>query len=158
MRYQIAGFTLACWVTGAMLASEPKPHAVPTDADARQQVLNMGKEWVAAESKHDEAVLRRILDDKFVATFGGGKKPYDKESFIRAILAGDADPTESQTLTDETVLIDGDTAVVIGTDTLHGIRNGAPYTEVARYTGTYIHRHGRWLALAEHMVDVPPPK
>ncbi len=48
--------------------------------------------------------------------------------------------------------------MVVGTDTLHGTKDGAPHTEVARYTATYIYRHGRWLALAEHMVFVPPPK
>lgn len=48
-----------------------------------------------AEIKHDEATLVRILDDKFVLSFGAGK-PYDKEAFIKGILRRDVDPTESQ--------------------------------------------------------------
>ena len=123
-------------------------------ADAKQQVLDLGKEWVAAEIKHDANTLRRILDDKFVASFGA-KKPYDKEGFIKLICSGDVDPTESQTLTDETVIVDGDTAVVVGTDTLRGTKSGTTYTEVARYTVTYIHRQEQWVALAEHLVEVP---
>jgi ketosteroid isomerase-like protein len=123
-------------------------------ADAKQQLLDLGEEWVAAEMKHDANILRRILDDKFVASFGA-KKPYDKESFIKLICRGDVDPTESQTLTDETVIVDGDTAVVVGTDTLRGTKNGTTYAEVARYTVTYIHRQGHWVALAEHLVEVP---
>src|SRR5208282_3212344 len=123
-------------------------------SDAKQQVLNLGEEWAAAEMKHDANTLRRILDDKFVASFGA-RKPYDKEDFIKLICSGDVDPTESQTLTDETVIVDEDTAVVVGTDTLRGTKNGTTYTEVARYTVTYIHRQGQWVALAEHLVEVP---
>jgi hypothetical protein len=67
----------------------------------------------------------------------------------------DVDPTESQVLTDETVVIDGDTAVVFGTDTVHGTENGAVYTQTLRYTVTSIRRHGRWLALAEPLVKAP---
>ena len=129
----------------------------PSSFGAKQQVLDLSKEWVAAEIKHDANTLRRILDDKFVASFGA-EKPYDKEAFIKLIVTGDVDPTESQTLTDETVVIDQDTAVVVGTDTLRGTKKGAAYTLVARYTVTYIRRHGEWAALAEHLVELPQAK
>jgi len=148
---------LACCMATSSVATEPKNSKTLPPADAKQQVLDLGKEWVAAEIKHDAARLRRILDDKFVASFGA-QKPLDKEAFIKEILAGDLDPTESQTLTDETVVIDHDTAVVVGTDTLHGTHKGTAYTLVARYTVTYIRRHGHWLALAEHLVEVPQSK
>jgi len=125
--------------------------------DAKQQVLDLEKDWVTAEFKHDEAALRRILDDKFLVSFGPNK-PYDKESFIKDELSGEVDPTESQTLADQHVIIDRDTAVVVGTDTLRGTKNGASYEMVARYTATYIYRNGRWVALAEHLVEVPRSK
>jgi ketosteroid isomerase-like protein len=124
---------------------------------AKQQVQELEQEWVAAEHNHDAAALRRILDDKFVASFGA-EKPYEKEAFIKEIVSGDVDPTESQTLTDRTVTIDHDTAVVVGTDTQRGTRKGAPYTAVYRYTVTYIRRHGQWVAIAEHLVEVPQAK
>jgi|SRR5579859_118822 len=147
--------TLACCLTASSAATEPKKSKTP--ADARQQVLDRGKEWAGAENKHDATKLRRILDDKFVASFDAGK-PRDKETFIKHILAGDVDPTQSQTLTDETVVIDHDTAVVVGTDTMRGTDKGTAYTLVARYTVTYIRRNGEWLALAEHLVMVPQSK
>jgi hypothetical protein len=111
----------------------------------------------AAENKHDATTLRRILDDKFVSS-SGAKKPIDKEAFIREIVSGDVDPAASQTLTDRIVILDNDTAVVVGTDTAHGIDNGVAYTIVFRYTVTYIRRHGQWVALAEHLVRVPESK
>ncbi|HWY53597.1 MAG TPA: nuclear transport factor 2 family protein [Terriglobales bacterium] len=153
----VLSVALACCMSIASAAKEPKNSKTVPPADAKQRVLDLGKEWVAAEVKHDAATLRRILDDQFVASFGV-KKPYDKEGFIKAIVSDDVDPTESQTLTDETVVIDDDTAVVVGTDTVRGTDKGAAYTVVYRYTVTYIRRHGQWVALAEHLVEVPNAK
>lgn len=147
---------LVCCVAALSASTEPK-NSTLSSAEAKQQVLDLGKIWVNAEIKRDVATLRRILDDKFVASFGT-ERPYDKETFIKLICSGDVDPTESQTLTDETVVIDRDTAVVVGTDTLHGTKKGAAYMEVARYTVTYIRRNGQWVALAEHLVEVPQGK
>jgi len=149
--------TFACCMVTSSVAAEPKNSKTLPPPDAKQQVLDLGKEWVAAEVKHDASTLRRILDDKFVASFGA-QKPYDKEAFIKQIVTGDVDPTESQTLSDETVIIDQDTAVVVGTDTVRGTESGAAYTVVYRYTVTYIRRHGQWVALAEHLVEVPQAK
>lgn len=120
-------------------------------------MLNVGKEWAAAEVKHDAATVRRILDDKFVATWGV-KGPLDKEAYLKEVLGENVDPAASQTLTDETVVLDGDTAVVLGTDTARGTENGATYTAVLRYTVTYVRRNARWVALAEHIVEVPLKK
>ena len=150
-------FVMIAYCVAALSAStEPKNSTVPS-ADAQQQVLDLSKEWVAAEIKHDANTLRRILDDKFVVSFGTGK-PYDKEGFIKQEVSGDVDPTESQTLTDQTVIIDQDTAVEIGTGTERGTEKGAAYTTVYRYTVIYIRRHGQWVALAEHLVQVPQGK
>jgi hypothetical protein len=149
--------TLACCMAISSVATEPKNSKTLPPTDAKQQVLDIGKEWVAAEVKHDTTTLRRILDDKFVASFGA-EKPYDKEAFIKLIVKGDADPTAAQTLTDETVIIDDDTAIVVGTDTVRGTDNGTAYTVVYRYTVTYVRRHGQWVALAEHLIEVPQAK
>ena len=150
---KILCLTLVCGIAASSVAKAKNSQTL-SPADAKQQVLDLGKEWVAAEIKHDATTLRRILDDKFVASFGA-KRPYDKEAFIKVIVTGDVDPTESQTLTDQTVVIDQDTAVEVGTDTERGTEKGAAYTVVYRYTVTYIRRHGQWLALAEHLVQVP---
>jgi ketosteroid isomerase-like protein len=156
LKQQFVGLVLACCVAGLSVATEPTSSQTAPPTDARQQLLELEKEWAAAEDKHDAAVLRRILDDRFVATFGAAKT-YDKEAFIK-LFAGDVDPTVSQTLSYEAVIIDGDTAVLVGTDTARGTKDGTAYTAVYRYTVTYIRRHGQWLALAEHIVKVPPAK
>jgi ketosteroid isomerase-like protein len=89
---------------------------------------------------------------------GGDSKLYDKEAFIAGNVRGIPDPTRSQTLTDRTVIIHGDTVVSMGTDTERGTKLGSPFTEVARYTVTYVRRGDRWIAMAEHMDEVPTAK
>jgi len=116
---KILCLTLTCCLAASSLAADGKNTKTLPPAAAKQQVLDLEQEWVAAEQKHDAATLRRILDDKFLASFGA-QKPYDKEAFIKGTVSGDIDPTESQTLTDRTVIVDGDTAVVVGTDTERG--------------------------------------
>ena len=149
--------TLVCCLAALVGFRESANLNAEQPSDAKQQVLKLEDDWVTAEIKHDEATLRRILDDKFLASFGPNK-PDDKETFIKDVLSGAVDPTESQTLTDRHVIVDHDTAVVVGTDTLRGTKSGAAYELVARYTVTYIHRDGRWVALAEHLVEVPKSK
>lgn len=128
-----------------------------TTADAKQQILDLEQVWVMAEHKRDAATLHRILDGKFVVSFGG-EKPLEKEAFIKLIVSGDTDPTESQTLTDRKVILDHDTAVVVGVDTERGTKKGKTYTAVYRYTAIYIRRDGQWLALAEHLAEATSTK
>jgi hypothetical protein len=155
MKSQVVNWALACYLVALSIAAEPTSSQSAPPTDARQQLLDLEKDWATAEDKHDVTVLQRILDERFVATFGA--KTYNKKAFIE-VFAGDVDPTASQTLTYEAVIIDGDTAVLVGTDTAHGTRDGVEYTTVYRYTATYIRRHGRWLALAEHIIKVPQAK
>ncbi|HVH84078.1 MAG TPA: nuclear transport factor 2 family protein [Steroidobacteraceae bacterium] len=159
LKQPIAALALG-WCVAAGLpapAAEPRNPRTAPPSEARQELLNLETEWTAAEEKHDEEALRRILDDRFIATFGAART-YDKEAFIVLFTAGDTDASKSQTITDDAVIIDGDTAVLVGTDTARGTRDGVAYTVVYRYTTTYIRRHGHWVALAEHIVQAPQAK
>ncbi len=152
--------TLLCAVVAMaslLMAARPSTPTPQAEAESKRQVLDVNQRWADAETKHDAATVRRILDDKFIATFGTNP-PHGKEAFVNTLMGSDIDPTERQTLTDETVVVDGDTAVLVGTDTLRGTKNGAAYTITGRYTVTYIRRHGQWLALAEHLVAAPNAK
>ena len=133
--------------------------AVPADsgtqvsASAEKDVLAVQQAWVEAEYRRDAAALKRLMHDRYIVTFNTGQL-HNKEDFIKALVQSKSEPG-SQTLSDQTVIVEGDTAIIVGTDTLRGIKNGQPYTRVARYTSTYVRRDGRWVALAEHLVDFP---
>ena len=117
--------------------------------------MNVLRDWVKAENEHDAAALRQILNDKFITTSGFGA-PHDKDYFIKALTKGTADPRQSQSLTDESVVVEGDTAVVVGTDTFHMTDGAKPDGLALRYTITFVRKDGRWTALAEHIVAMTP--
>jgi ketosteroid isomerase-like protein len=154
MKSSLQGLVAACILAASSLAGEPGASGTPA-SEAERQLRTLQQAWVTAEINRDAAALRRILDDRFVATFGAGK-PMNKAAFIEAITGDPADAMQSQDVTDETRLVDRDTAVVLGTDTIRGTADGKAYTAVYRFTTVYIKRGGRWLALAEHIVEAPP--
>jgi len=139
---------------GMLLVATASARAAEPTAEDELHALE--QEWVDAEIRRDADTLRRILDERFVATFGSGP-PLDREAFIRAVVSGTSTDV-TQTLSDATVVVDRDTAVVVGTDTVRGIAKGAPFLHVYRYTATYVRRDGRWVALAEHLVRAPEAK
>src|ERR1035437_5801839 len=150
-------FTAVICAVGGMFSAafaSADPAATATD---EQQLAALEQEWGKAAGAHDAATLARILDDQFVGTFGTGKL-LDKKAFITAMTDGPVDATISQTLTDQTIVVAGDTAILVETDTVRRIKNGQPVENVYRFTTTYIRRDGRWLALAEQTAKFPPAK
>ena len=125
------------------------PQTVLGASPAEAEVLALEQRWVDAELRRDAAAVAELLDDQFLLVFGG--KSIDKEHFVKSV------PTftsTSQVLSEQIVRVAGDTAVVVGRDTLEGIkRDGTHYTQHARYSSTYIRRHGHWRAFVEHMVE-----
>jgi ketosteroid isomerase-like protein len=140
----------ACAVAMLSGAGSARAGEVPAAAD-ELALLKLEREWVAAEARHDVAALERILDDRFVATFGAGKL-LDKAAFIADVTAGAIDPARSQELSDQHIVVAGDTAIIVETDTIRSVTNGHPSESSYRFTVTYIRRAGRWFALAEHGV------
>jgi ketosteroid isomerase-like protein len=120
-------------------------------ADAKQML----RDWVTAENERDAAALERILDDQFISTYAAGK-PTRKTAFIKSLTKGKPDPRQSQSLTDETVVVEGDTAILVGTDTFHRTDHADPDGLALRYTITCVRKNGRWTALAEHIVKISP--
>jgi ketosteroid isomerase-like protein len=113
-----------------------------------QRVLATEDEWVAAEISRDEGTLLRVVDDRFVFNANNGKT-LDKAQLIKNVLAW---RMTGQTVSERTVLVQGDTAVVFGTTELRFASDGKEDTKsLLRYTATYIKRDGQWRALALQM-------
>jgi len=141
----------ALMVTSCVLFSvrtQADVSAAPALTD-EQQVIATESDWVQAEVHRDAAVLERVLDDRFLVNSSTGKLS-DKASVIADALAW---KMISQTITDRTVLVDGDTAMVFGTANFRfAIEGKDDEVSAARYTTTYIKRDGRWRALALQMM------
>ena len=149
---------------GSAAASPPAQHQAQMDAqkttlipagqsEVEQQLNVVQQAWVNAEIHRDAAALRRILSPKFIFTFGVSAPEY-RESFIHAIVTARTN-MKSQTLTETTTVIDRDTAIIAGLDTVRGLVHGKPYKAVYRDMVTYIRRDGPWSVLAEHLAPVP---
>ena len=122
--------------------------AAASAEEAKEQVLRVDQEWANAEIQRDAGALGRILDGHFIAVYGSGKV-VDKETFIKDVIGDGTDRMRSQDMSDVTVRVRGDTAVVVETDTIRGTDHGQPYIEATRLTATYVKRNGNWVALAE---------
>ena len=138
----------------AAIADACGPAAQARGADAQQEAVQLLRDWATAENEHDATALDRILDHQFISTYGAGK-PTRKKAFIASLTKGKADPRQTQSLTDETVVVDGDTAILVGTDTFHRTDHAEPDGLALRYTITCVRKNGRWVALAEHIVKLP---
>ena len=98
-----------------------------------RQVLAVEDEYVAAEVNRDEEALRRLVDDRFVFNTNDGGT-LDKAGLISNVLSMNM---IAQTISERTVLVEGDIAVVFGTA---GLRFAAERkedsTSVLRYTSS----------------------
>jgi len=113
-----------------------------------QQVIAVESQWVEAEVHRDAAVLERVLDDRFILNSSSGELR-DKATVIADVLRW---TMVEQTITDRTVLIDDDTAIVFGTANFRfAVEGKDDEVSAGRYTTVYLKRDGRWRALALQM-------
>ncbi len=113
-----------------------------------QRVLSVEDEYVEAEVNRDEATLRRIVDDRFVYNRSDGTTS-GKEELIEQVLSLNM---TGQTISERTVVIEGETAVIFGTSELRFASDtGEDTKQILRYTSVYAKRQGAWRFLALHM-------
>jgi hypothetical protein len=121
------------------------PSVQPTEA---QRVLAAEDEYVAAELARDEAALHRLVDDRFAFNTSRGTITA-KEAFIRGVMEMNM---VGQTISERSVLMEGNVALIFGTAELRFASPGKPETiSTLRYTSTYINRQGQWRMLALQM-------
>ncbi len=111
-------------------------------------VIRAEDDWIRAEINNDEATLRRVIDDRFVLNSNDGTTS-GKEDLIESALNWNM---TGQKITERTVLVDGDTAVIFGTNEMQfASTDGEETVPLLRYTSTYVKRGEQWRAIALHM-------
>lgn len=113
--------------------------ATRDDAKVEQALRNLVRAWDDAYVKGDAAILERLLADEFA--FVGGPK---KAEYLASFKSRPADLVDSAVSTDIQVQVYGDTAVLIGLDTIAGKNKGQPYVVKWLYMDVWIKRSGRW--------------
>jgi ketosteroid isomerase-like protein len=112
----------------------------------QQILIELERAWDAAFHRQDAAFIEALLADEFIATYGDGSRG-DKAKEIG--LAKDrTQQVDSSRLDEFIVRTFGNTAVVWFTQILVGPVNGKPTEVRYRYVDVWVHRGGRWLAVA----------
>jgi ketosteroid isomerase-like protein len=133
----------------AFIASSATEETSDTSVHSEEQrILAVEDEWIDAEIKHDETTLRRIIDDRFVFNSNNGKTS-GKETLIMNVLSWNM---VAQNISERTVLVDGETAIIFGTTELRFASAGEKETvSLLRYTAIYVKRQDQWRAIALQM-------
>ena len=148
----LASVLLAMMVMRPVLAWGPGIANDPQSAEARR-VLVAEDAYVAAEVNRDEDALQRIVDKRFVFNTLGGET-LGKVELIDAVLKLNM---TGQTLSERTVLVEGNVALIFGTTEIRSALEGQEDKKtVYRYTSTYVKRGEEWKFLALQMVARAP--
>lgn len=104
----------------------------------------------------DKALFEGLFADDYTSTGRGGKLN-NKEEDITDIMSPDLVFLTSKT-DDKNFRIYRNTAVETGRFTSAGSYKGEPFSEVGRYTTTWVYRDGKWKIVADHTSLIPNSK
>ena len=141
MRFDLLMTVCLILSTAASAPARSQTSRPPQGDEAR--VLQLDEEWVAAEDKHDEAALRRMLDDRFLATDEG--ETLEKDAYIREALRA----STAQTLVHSAIRLHGDTAIVVDTDTVKTRAGRKETVEKYRCTVVFVKKQDAWRVVAQ---------
>jgi ketosteroid isomerase-like protein len=106
------------------------------------EIKKLEQDWAQAVS----TALDQYEADDILMTAPGGRV-MDKAQHKTDLSSGDL-KFESMELSDMTVHVYGDTAVVVGTNNLHGTYKGQDISGRYRFTDTWVKRNGKWQVVA----------
>ena len=127
--------------------AQTAPKAVDQNASIEQSVLQLTRDWLAAEEHHDRATLQRIIADDFQGT-----SPMGNTIFKDDVVPTDGMPSGGLSISTSELKarVFGDTAVV----TAHGEQKFGEKREL-RFTVVFAKRDDRWQMVAGHLSAVP---
>ena len=136
-------------VLWAVACVAPSADSDSVDVEAEEQrVLAAEDQYVAAEIAGDEGALRRLVDDRFSFNSGDGSTS-GKDELIQNVLAMNM---TGQSITERSVMVEGNLGVVFGTTELRlQGPNAEERSSVFRYTSVYVRRQDDWRLLALQM-------
>ena len=118
----------------------------PATETSEQSVLQVTRDWLAAEERHDRATLQRIIADDFEGTAPMGNTVFKDDVMPREGSLGGVAITTSEMK----ARIFGDTAVV----TARGMQKAGEKRDV-RFTVIFVKRGNEWKMVAGHLSAVP---
>jgi ketosteroid isomerase-like protein len=118
-------------------------------------LLYMENDWNEASKQHDAAWFERHYADDATDIASRTGAIQSKAEAIAAMKT-DKSVLESLELSETTVRVEGNTAVVTGVNRVKGRdEQGKPFDRRARFTDTFIKRDGRWQVWATQGTPIP---
>lgn len=120
--------------------------------ETEQLLRQMNDEWVKALVRSDVETLDGIMADDFFFAY-----PFegdDKTQFISDITSGDV-RVEFISRDNTTVRIWGDTAIVMGKDTVKWFYQGRDFSGHYKVLHIYAHRNERWQVVSLQAFPMP---
>ena len=139
---------LMCPVLACAAASAAQASQAETD---RAQVVALEHRWLDAIRNGDRKALGDILADGFVDISTNGQTRDRAEA-----MAHSAAPGATQSITQLTVRVFGDTAIANGINTVHSKAQG--WTVEVAFTDVFVRRNGRWQAVSAQETLRKPPE
>lgn len=128
------------------------PAQAPTkESSARQQVLQLERDWTQSFVTMDVAANQRIVADDFFGTEPDGKR-ITKADLIAEVKTGDALASNRLNENDVTIRFYGDTAVVNGSESWKRKSDGKTGRWI--WTDVFVKRNGTWQVVASQDLEV----
>jgi ketosteroid isomerase-like protein len=132
----------------AQATSEPKA------GNAEAQVKALVDELVRAILKGDTSFYEKYYADNAVSVHGTGVV-YTKAKEIDELKSG-ALKYESYTLRDETIHVNGNTAVVVTLVSGKGVLESKPFNQDFRTSYVWVKQQGNWKLVLRQVTRIPP--
>src|SRR5438876_579216 len=119
------------------------------------EIKNLEQDWEQANVKNGATAVDQYEADDIIKTDPSGGVT-DKARDKADVGSGDL-KFESMELSNVTVHVYGDTAVVAGTNNLHGTYKGQDISGEYRFADTWVKRNGKWQVVARAVEPVGGP-
>jgi len=144
---RLAGFVLPLLLS-ACAAHPPAPAAAPAappDPAASAALLELEQAWCVATLVGDSTAVGRIEDEGFVRIDAQGNA-LSREDELKELAAHSVEYSSCDNR-EQSVRVDGDTAVVSGVRLLEGVSGDVPFKRVQRFSDSFVRRAGSWKAV-----------
>jgi ketosteroid isomerase-like protein len=131
-------------------ASETEAQRSEASGNIEDRIKDLEREWETAISKHQPAIIERVVADDFVGVSSTGRIG-DKETLL-AEAKRDKNSYKTAKTQQMTVHVYGShVAVVLGMTKESGVTgSGRTFDHTYRFTDTWIERGGKWQCVAAH--------
>jgi len=138
--------TAAAVVIVTAVVGAQSRQAVETEAAVKQEILRIENERNRAVVSGDAAALDRLTaaDYTFITLRGELRT---KDEIVQGFKSGSFH-YDTRTISDLTVRVYGNTAIVVGRSNQKGSENGKDYSGDYRFTRVYVKQGGQWQTVA----------